>query len=41
MAPIKFALLLGHANTQMIYDVYVNYLNKQLDNFDKSIEVYK
>ena len=37
IVPVK----LGHANTQMVYDVYVNYLDKQFDDFDKSIEVYK
>ena len=41
IVPVKLAQLLGHANTQMVYDVYVNYLDKQFDNFDKSIEVYQ
>ena len=40
IVPVKLAQLLGHANTQMVYDVYVNYLEKQFDNFDKSIQVY-
>ena len=41
IVPVKLAQLLGHANTQMLYDVYVNYLDKQFDNFDKSIEIYQ
>ena len=41
IVPVKLAQLLGHANTQMVYDVYVNYLDKQFDDFDKSIEVYQ
>lgn len=38
--PIELSQLLGHANTQMVYDVYVAYLNRNLDNFDRSISVY-
>lgn len=41
VSPVQLAQLLGHANTQMVYDVYVSYLDKQLDNFDNSIVVYK
>ncbi|SFV54861.1 Phage integrase [hydrothermal vent metagenome] len=41
VSPVQLAQLLGHANTQMVYDVYVNYLEKQFDNFDNSIVVYK
>ena len=41
VSPVQLAQLLGHANTQMVYDVYVNYLDKQFDNFDNSIVVYK
>jgi len=41
IVPVKLAQLLGHANTQMVYDVYVNYLDKQFENFDNSMQVYK
>jgi len=34
VSPVQLAQLLGHANTKMVYDVYVNY-------FDKSIQIYK
>jgi integrase len=41
VSPVQLAQLLGHANTKMVYDVYVNYLDKKFDNFDKSIQIYK
>ncbi|WP_457744109.1 tyrosine-type recombinase/integrase [Sulfurimonas sp.] len=41
VSPVQLAQLLGHANTKMVYDVYVNYLDKKFDNFDKSIKIYK
>ena len=41
VSPVQLAQLLGHTNTKMVYEVYVNYLNKQFDNFDKSIKVYQ
>ena len=41
VTPVQLAQLLGHANTQMVYDVYVNYLDSFNVNFDRSIEIYK
>lgn len=41
VSPVQLAQLLGHANTQMVYDVYVNYLDSFNVNFDRSIEIYK
>jgi len=41
VTPVQLAQLLGHANTQMVYDVYVNYLDSFTNNFDRSITVYK
>jgi len=41
VTPVQLAQLLGHANTQMVYDVYVNYLEKHNLKFDKSIDLYK
>jgi len=35
VTPVQLAQLLGHASTQMVYDVYVNY-----SDFDRSIEIY-
>jgi integrase len=41
VSPVQLAQLLGHVNSKMVYEVYVNYINKKFDNFDKSIQVYK
>ena len=41
VTPVQLAQLLGHANTQMVYDVYVNYIDSFNSNFDRSIEIYK
>jgi integrase len=41
VTPVQLAQLLGHANTQMVFDVYVNYIDNFNDNFDRSINIYK
>jgi len=41
VTPVQLAQLLGHANTQMVFDVYVKYLDSFNNNFDRSIEIYK
>jgi len=41
VTPVQLAQLLGHANTQMVYDVYVNYLDSFNADFDRSIEIYQ
>lgn len=41
VTPVQLAQLLGHANTQMVYDVYVNYLDSFNTNFDRSISIYR
>ena len=41
VSPVQLAQLLGHANTQMVFDVYVNYLDNFNVNFDRSISIYK
>ncbi len=41
VTPVQLAQLLGHANTQMVYDVYVSYIEKQYAKFDRSISIYK
>ena len=41
VTPVQLAQLLGHANTQMVYDVYVNYLDTFNNDFDRSISIYK
>ncbi len=40
VTPVQLAQLLGHANTQMVFDVYVNYIDRFNDKFDRSIEIY-
>ena len=40
VTPLQLAQLLGHANTQMVFDVYVNYIENFNSNFDRSIEIY-
>lgn len=40
VTPVQLAQLLGHANTQMVYDVYVNYLDTFNLDFDRSISIY-
>ena len=41
VTPIQLSQLLGHANTQMVYDVYVNYIESNYKDFDRSISIYK
>ncbi len=40
VTPVQLSQLLGHSSSKMIYEVYVQYLEKNLDNFDRSISVY-
>jgi len=41
VSPVQLAQLLGHANTQMVYDVYVSYLESNYKDFDRSMSIYK
>lgn len=41
VTPVQLAQLLGHANTEMVYNVYVNYLEENYKNFDRSITIYR
>ncbi|NOQ32458.1 MAG: tyrosine-type recombinase/integrase [Helicobacteraceae bacterium] len=41
VTPVQLAQLLGHANTQMVFDVYVNYIDSAYVDFDRSISIYK
>lgn len=41
VSPLQLAQLLGHANTQMVYDVYVNYISTNYKDFDRSISIYQ
>ena len=41
VTPVQLAQLLGHANTQMVYDVYVSYIEKQYTSFNHSMTIYQ
>ncbi len=41
VTPVQLAQLLGHSNTEMVYNVYVNYLDSFTNDFDRSINIYK
>lgn len=38
--PVELAQLLGHTSTEMVYNVYVAYLEQNLKQFDRSISIY-
>lgn len=40
VTPPELAQILGHSSIQMVYDVYVSFINKKLVNFDRSITPY-
>ncbi|WP_336245595.1 site-specific integrase [Campylobacter majalis] len=40
VSPLELSYLLGHSTAKMIYDVYVKYINKNLDSFNRSIKIY-
>ena len=40
ITPLELASLMGHSNTKMIYDVYVNYLNSNFSEFKRDVEIY-
>ena len=39
-SPAELAQYLGHSNVQMVYEVYVSYLDSHFDKFDRSIAIY-
>ena len=41
VTPVQLSQLLGHANTQMVFDVYVNYLDNINHKFNRSINIYQ
>lgn len=40
VTPVELAQLLGHSSTQMVFDVYVAYLDQNYKAFDRSISIY-
>lgn len=41
VSPVELAYLLGHSNAQMVYEVYVSYIDSNYKEFDRSILIYK
>jgi len=41
VSPVQLAQLLGHSSTQMVYDVYVKYVETNYKNFDRAINIYR
>ena len=41
VSPVQLAQLLGHSSTQMVYDVYVKYVESNYKNFDRSMNIYR
>lgn len=41
VSPVQLAQLLGHTSTQMVYEVYVNYIESNYKDFDRSISIYR
>jgi len=40
VTPIQLSQILGHANVQMVYDVYVSYIENKYSDFDRTISIY-
>ncbi len=40
VTPLQLAQLLGHSSTQMVYEVYVKYIDSNYTDFDRSISIY-
>ncbi|PCI27255.1 MAG: site-specific integrase [SAR324 cluster bacterium] len=40
VTPIQLAQLLGHASTEMVFNVYVKFIDSEINDFDKSISIY-
>ncbi|MFA6145225.1 MAG: site-specific integrase [Sulfurimonas sp.] len=41
VTPVELSQLLGHSNTEMVFNVYVAYLDQNYKTFDRTIEIYK
>lgn len=40
VTPVELAQLLGHASTEMVFNIYVAYLDQNYKTFDRSISIY-
>lgn len=41
VTPVELAQLLGHSSTEMVFNVYVAYLDQNYKTFDRTIDIYK
>ena len=41
ITPIQLSQFLGHSSTQMVYDVYVNYIDNINKEFNRKIDIYE
>ena len=41
VTPVQLSQLLGHASTEMVFNIYVNYIDVEINNFDRSISIYE
>lgn len=41
VTPVELAQLLGHSSTEMVFNVYVAYLDQNYKTFDRTIDMYK
>lgn len=41
VTPVELAQLLGHSSTEMVFNVYVSYLDQNYKTFDRTIDIYK
>ncbi|MBU0632594.1 site-specific integrase [bacterium] len=40
VSPLQLSQLLGHSSTQMVYEVYVRFLDSNYQDFDRTITIY-
>lgn len=41
VTPVELAQMLGHSSTEMVFNIYVAYLDQNYKTFDRTIELYK
>jgi integrase len=41
ISPVQLSQLLGHSSTEMVFNIYVKYLDSEINSFDRSISIYE
>ncbi|MDP3465337.1 MAG: site-specific integrase [Sulfuricurvum sp.] len=41
VTPVELSQLLGHSSTEMVFNIYVAYLDQNYKTFDRTIDIYK